>query len=142
MRLNVTVPDELWLAAKARAPGVNVSGVLQAGLRALLGCAHDRAVCAACAEEVDLYELTQRSRRDLAWAVWLRLTDHVVAGGTAEGSARVLLDELGRQQVPEVDTWVLPRLSRAVRVERDEREAARARHPTAHRPATTLEGVA
>jgi hypothetical protein len=67
-------------------------------------------VCHADCQEppapVDLDELRDRSRRDLAWAVWLRLCEHVITGGTAEGSARVVQDELRRQQVPDAGRWV------------------------------------
>lgn len=132
MRVNVYVPDELMRSLQRARPGLNISAAVQSLFRDLISCGHEHgAVCSDCAAPIDLHELTQRSRRDLAWAVWLRLTDHVVAGGTPEGAARVVLDELGRHQVPDVDTWVLPRLSRSARAER---EAARERHPTGRRP--------
>lgn len=130
MRLNVTVPDELWREAKRRSPTLNVSGVLQAGLQQLLSCEHTTAVCEVCAAPIDLDELRERSRRDLAWAVWLRVCDHVLEGGTGEGTARVMLDELRRHRVPDVERWVLPRLSRSRRNRAAELEAARARHPS------------
>lgn len=154
MRLNVTVPDELWLAVKALSPDLNVSGVLQDGLRGLLSCEHRHTICAGCAAPVDVPVLMDAARLDLAWQLWLRLADHVIAGGTGEGAARVLRDELERQQVHGVGRWALPRPSRAararsaappalddVRLSRD-KQAAKGRHPSARPASIELGGVA
>jgi hypothetical protein len=51
-RVNVYLPDELAELVRGACPGLNVSGVLQAGLRELLGCDHATALDAAPAQGV------------------------------------------------------------------------------------------
>lgn len=88
-RLNVWLPVELATTVRANLPSVNVSQVLQEGLRALLGCKHDRIACAACAAELDRGALIDTAKGEYYSQLLWELEDLVAAGGTAEGAARV-----------------------------------------------------
>jgi hypothetical protein len=108
-RLNVSVPDELVELAKERHPTMNVSRVLQEGLRRALACQHERLRCAECGDELGRDgALLEPFFVDVMHA----LADHLYAGGTLEGFARVVR-RLGRQRhVDRAMTFPLPVLSR------------------------------
>lgn len=115
MRVNVSVPDPLLEQVRDELPDLNVSGVLQDALRALLDCDHRHLTCADCGGAVDpttvagtaMHELW----RELLWA-WEPLVDR---HGTAVGAATVGKDVAVRLGVPGADMMPLPRPSRSMR---------------------------
>lgn len=116
MRLNVWVPDELNDAVRSTLPDLNVSSVLQEALRGLLGCRHERAVCASCSTPLDPWAMAN-TRLD---RFYLDLIDGLAKlmnrpSGTVEGAARIA-KELGvRAQIPAAVHRPLPRPTRAMR---------------------------
>lgn len=114
-RLCVWVPDELAEVARQQLPGVNMSKILQEGLRARLGCRHDRLVCASCAEPVDHHQLVDEGLGRFYYDLHWRLAELVQRGGTAEGAARVAKDVAERHQVTAAKNLSLPRPTRAER---------------------------
>jgi Arc/MetJ-type ribon-helix-helix transcriptional regulator len=116
MRVNVSLPDELYQALRERCPELNVSAVVQDALRALIDCQHDRgARCTVCAATIDLDGLTMVAR-SAAWRlVWEAIGDGVRAGWTMEGLARVARDRAMSHGVAEAQRWPLPRLTNAAR---------------------------
>ena len=115
MRLNVTVPDRLIERVRTDLPDVNVSGVLQAALRSLLECDHERLSCATCETTVSRADLATTALdqlyRDLLWA----LEPLVDRGGTAEGAARVAKSVGLEHGIPAAERVPLPRPNRAMR---------------------------
>ena len=114
-RVSVYLPDELAATVREQLPGVNLSAALQGALSDLLGCRHDRAVCADCATPIDTRAATDaamgRFYRDLLSA----LEDHMMRGGTGEGSARVAKAVAQRHQITAAERTPLPRPARARR---------------------------
>jgi hypothetical protein len=88
-RVNVWMPDELLAKMRAELPGVNVSKVLQDGMRALIGCRHPGLVCAECAQALDLAAIVDEAKSAFYSQLRWELEDLVLNGGTAEGAARV-----------------------------------------------------
>lgn len=115
VRVNVWLPDDLSETVKARMPGVNVSQVLQEGLRALLGCRHERAICAACAEPLDLHAHADAALERFYLDLFDGLAELVQRGGTAEGACRVAKDIGTRHQIGVASRRPLPRPTRAER---------------------------
>lgn len=116
MRVNVWLPDDLSETVKTRMPRVNVSQVLQEGLRSLLGCRHERAVCAACAEPVDVHAHGAAALERFYLDLFDGLAELVQHGGTAEGACRVAKDIGTRHQIPVAGKRPLPRPTRAERI--------------------------
>lgn len=115
MRVNCHVPDDLGDQIREHLPDVNVSAVLQAALRSLLDCTHERLVCADCGEAVDEEAASGAALdvfwRELLWA-WQPLVDR---GGSAEGAARVAKAVAVEMGVPGAERRALPRPPRAAR---------------------------
>lgn len=138
-RINVWVPDELHRTIKLRLPGLNVSAVVQGALAAQLDCRHDQLVCSSCSTPIDHRDLIDHALGDFyADALW-ELGILMRAGGTAEGSARVLKDVGLRHRITRAAEMVLPRPTRAQRLAKADKvvtqlpteAASRGRHPTA-----------
>jgi hypothetical protein len=115
VRVNVSVPDPLFEQVRENLPDLNVSGVLQDALRALLDCDHDRLVCACCDSPVSSDEVATTAQDRLyraLLAAWEPLVDsHGTAVGAATVAKRVAL-EVG---VPAADSLPLPRPARSMR---------------------------
>ena len=109
MRVNCHVPDELAERVKDELPDLNVSQVLQQALRQMLGCEHERYVCAACGEDVDAVDVAREAMgllwAELLWA-WQPLVDR---GGTAVGAAQVGKDVAVRMGAARAESRPLPR---------------------------------
>lgn len=98
-RVNVWLPDELHQTVRTDLEGVNLSAVLQDGLRALLDCRHERAVCASCAAPVDI----DAARADAVHAMTLDVVDRLrplLAQGTVEGAGRIVVDVAAAHGAP------------------------------------------
>ena len=91
-RMNVSVPDELVALVREQLPGLNVSGVLQEGLRARLGCNHAVLACTRCGGRLDHWHLVDaalgRFYADVLWEIG-ELVRRMPAA-TAEGACRVV----------------------------------------------------
>jgi hypothetical protein len=117
-RLNVSVPDELIELAKQRHPSMNVSRVLQEGLRRAVGCEHEHLACVECGDELGLDELRGPILEPFFVEAMRALADLLYDGGTLEGYARVLR-RIGREHhVDRAMTFPLPVLSRSQREHR------------------------
>lgn len=114
MRVNVWLPDELVAAVREHLPDVNVSKTLQAALRSLLSCKHDRMVCAECAQPVDLAALLDEAKSAFYSQLRWELEALVNNDGTAEGAARVAKDVAVAHQITAAKA-PLPRPGRAQR---------------------------
>ena len=121
MRTNVWVPDELMGRVRTEHPDVNVSAVLQAGLRALWSCTHDVVACACCGKPLHREEL-ERAALVRFWRVLTVRLELAVAGRqTAQGAARAVKECA-------VEHGVAPAaLAPQIRPTRAEREPWRAR---------------
>lgn len=117
-RLNVSVPDELIELAKQRHPSMNVSRVLQEGLRRAVACRHEHVSCAECGDDLDVEQLRGPLLDAFFVEAMHQLADLLYDGGTLEGYARVLR-RLGRaHHVDRANTFPLPVLSRSQREHR------------------------
>lgn len=119
MQLSVWVPNELAEALKTRLPGVNVSKVLQDGLRSLLDCEHDQLVCADCAAPVNRRAITDDALSKFYSQVMWEIRDLVAAGGTCEGAGRIVKGVAEAHQVSAAKRVSLPRPPRGVRERRE-----------------------
>lgn len=127
MRLNVWVPDELVEVTRSKFPDLNVSKLVQQALRDLVGCAHERLECAACAAPVARSDVIDAALCEFYREAIHKLEPLVHAVGTAEGACRVL-EGVGKRWVEAGD---FPRLRELVRhtalprPSKSQREAAR-----------------
>lgn len=108
------LPDELAALARDQLPGVNLSAVLQAGLRALVDCDHDQVACCRCGAEVDVDDLVDTALSHFYRSALWELEPLVRQLGTAEGAARVLKSVAERHGVAAAAV-PLPRPTRAER---------------------------
>ena len=135
-RVNVYLPEELVALVRAALPGVNVSAVLQAGLRDLLDCPHPAAACAECGASIDLDERIDAALGAFYLDCLWELADLARRSGTAEGAARIVKSVALRHRIAVAERAPLPGMSRA------ERRAARARElpeiPPSPAPALAL----
>jgi hypothetical protein len=115
MRLNVYVPDDLAATVREQLPGLNVSATLQAALADRLECRHSMAVCADCAQPLDLDELTDARLSRFYVDLFTHLETLVDHGGTAEGAARVAKTVAEGHRVSMAARLPLPRPTRARR---------------------------
>lgn len=123
-RLNVSVPDELVALVKEQLPGLNVSSVLQDGLRSKIACAHRELECVICGAHLDHFRLIDqalgRFYADIVWEVGELVRRS--AGATAEGAVRVIKRVATDKGVTEADHKPLPRPGRKARQARAVRE--------------------
>lgn len=119
MRLNVWVPDELAVTVREAMPGVNVSKVLQDGLRSLLKCGHETVACADCGEPIDKAQLVDDALSAFYRQVWWELHDLVHADGTCEGAARVFKAVAEAHQISAAKRMSVPRPPRGKRERRE-----------------------
>jgi hypothetical protein len=116
-RVNVSIPDELVALVREKLPGLNVSGVLQEGLRAMLKCTHDELVCRRCGAGLNHWRLVDqavgRFYADVMWEVGELVRRSPAA--TAEGAARVIKRVAADKNVSEVAHQPLPRRARVTR---------------------------
>lgn len=119
MRLSVWIPDELADTIRERLPDLNVSKVLQDGLRSLLGCEHEQLVCAACAAPVERRAFIDDALSKFYSQVMSELRELVAAGGTCEGAGRVVKGVAEAHQVSAAKRVSLPRPPRGVRARRE-----------------------
>lgn len=113
-RVNLWLPAELAMTVNDQLPAVNMSQVLQEQLRALLGCKHDRIVCAACNAEVEKAKLVEDAKSAFYSQLLWELEDLIARDGTAEGAARVAKSVALAHRLPVADR-PLPRPSRSQR---------------------------
>lgn len=111
-RMTITLPD-LLAARVAEMPGLNVSGVLQKALWALIDCPHQDLVCQRCSQPVDSNQRQTEALRRFYGEVMDRLEQLVAQGATAEGAARAVR-QLGETHRC-ADRRPLPRPTRAER---------------------------
>lgn len=115
-RVSLTLPDELLELIRIQTPRVNLSGVLQEGLRARLKCEHRDLSCARCAAAFARRELVDeelgRFYGDAMWEVGQLVYR---GGGTAEGAVRMFHEVAERHQITQASHTTLPRPSRAAR---------------------------
>lgn len=115
-RLNVSVPDDLIDQARRAHPGMNVSKVLQDGLRSVLGCSHHGQLsCSTCGDAVPLHDLELAAVNRFYVAVMRLIADALYAGYTVEGVARVVRTLGKHEGVPDAERIPLPKLSRSQR---------------------------
>lgn len=119
MRLSVWIPDELAATIKEHMADVNVSKVLQDGLRGLLKCSHSKVVCAECSVEIDQAEITDSALSNFYRQLMWELFDLVHAGGTCEGAAKVAKGVAEAHHVSAAAKVSLPRPPRGVRERRE-----------------------
>jgi len=116
-RMNVSVPDELVALVREQLPGLNVSGVLQEGLRARLGCNHAVLACTRCGGRLDHWHLVDaalgRFYADVLWEIG-ELVRRMPAA-TAEGACRVVKRVAADKNITEGAHQPVPRPSRARR---------------------------
>lgn len=87
--MTVTLPDAL--AAKvADLPGLNVSGVLQEALWAVVECRHSDLACRCCGRPVAVADLKAEALTAFYRDLMHRLGLLIQRGGTAEGAARIV----------------------------------------------------
>lgn len=89
-RVTLYVPEELLATARAARPDANLSALLQAGLRGLLGCEHAALACSRCGHETTTSAVEAAALERFYRAVMGRLREHVDAFGTVEGAARLV----------------------------------------------------
>lgn len=87
--MSVWVPDELAAAVKEHLPKLNVSNVLQDGLRQRLRCHHFTVQCADCAETIDVNALVDQGKSAFYTQLLMEIENLINADGTLEGAARV-----------------------------------------------------
>jgi hypothetical protein len=114
-RVNVWIPDDLYRTVKIRLPQLNVSAITQGALAAQLECDHARLCCTSCSTPVDHHELVDVGLGRFYRAVLRALGDLANAGGTAEGSCRVVKDVALGHQITLAKTHPLPRVTARVR---------------------------
>lgn len=135
-RRTVYLPPELDAALAERLPNVNVSMVLQAALRGLLGCAHESLCCATCSTAVSPAALATAARDEFAHALYrrLELPARRAERLTAEGAVRILLSEWARypSDIRQIHHEVRPPID-ARRSRRRPTDPA-LRHPSNHQP--------
>lgn len=119
-RLTVWIPDELVETMRQALPELNVSATLQEAIRALLACRHERAVCAACASPLDLFDIAARAVDSFYVDVSDRLEGLVRRSGTAEGAVRILAERAAAHEARSA-----PQRRPLIRPSRAEREAAK-----------------
>jgi hypothetical protein len=114
-RVSLTLPDELLVLIRTQSPRVNLSGVLQEGLRARLKCDHREVTCVRCAAPFGRRELVDEELgRFYGDAMW-ELGELARRAGTAEGAARILHEIAERHSITKATFTSLPRPSRAAR---------------------------
>jgi hypothetical protein len=116
--MTLTLPA-LLAARVANMPGLNVSGVLQKALWALVDCRHEKLVCTCCAQPVDVRQRQAEALSLFYGEVMDRLEQLVHQGATAEGAARAVR-QLGETHRC-ADRRPLPRPTRAERQTNNDR---------------------
>lgn len=115
-RVSLTLPDELLELIRAHSPRINMSGVLQEGLRSRLKCEHKLLACSRCMASFGRRELVDeelgRFYGDAMWEVGQLVYR---GGGTAEGAVRLFHEVAERHQITQASHTTLPRPSRAAR---------------------------
>lgn len=114
-RINVTLPDELAALVRDRLPGLNVSGVLQAALRELVECPHDRLGCVTCGATITREQLVDAALSAFYREVMWQLAEPVGRCATAEGAARVVASVAESWAVSATSSTPLPRPTRSQR---------------------------
>ena len=114
-RVSLTLPDELLELIRAHSPRINLSGVLQEGLRARLKCDHRLLACSRCTAAFGRRELVDEELGRFYGDVLWELGELARKAGTAEGAARLVRDIAERHDVTQAYFTSLPRPSRAAR---------------------------
>jgi hypothetical protein len=114
-RVSLTLPDELLELIRSQSPRVNLSGLLQDGIRSRLKCDHRLFACARCSAEFGRRELVDEELGRFYGDVLWELGELARRAGTAEGAARLVRDIAERHDVTQADFTALPRPSRAAR---------------------------
>lgn len=87
--MSVWVPDELAASVREHLPKLNISNVLQDGLRQRLRCHHFTAQCVECAQPIDVNALVAQGKLAFYSQLLMGIEDLIAADGTVEGAARV-----------------------------------------------------
>jgi hypothetical protein len=114
-RVSLTLPDELLELIRSQSPRVNLSGLLQDGIRSRLKCDHRLFACARCSAEFGRRELVDEELGRFYGDVLWELGELARRAGTAEGAARLVRDIAERHDVTQAYFTSLPRPSRAAR---------------------------
>lgn len=114
-RVSLTLPDELLELIRSQSPRVNLSGLLQDGIRSRLKCDHRLFACARCSAEFARRELVDEELGRFYGDVLWELGELARRAGTAEGAARLVRDIAERHDVTQAYFTSLPRPSRAAR---------------------------
>jgi len=134
-RVSVSLPPELLEQARALHPDLNVSGLLQDALRALVSCEHEDLVCARCGTSVRDAAVAERALSRFYVDAMTLVHDHALAEGTVIGLTRRLRDLARSYQLRIANELPMPGLTRA------ERGAAKIKEfpaPTTPAPAAAL----